>query len=118
MAFLYKKPLDADELTRIGEAFLGTHDFKAFMAARSKIKDTERTVTEFRALREGEYVKIYVSANGFLYNMVRIMVGTALEISSGRITDELSQIIENKASRLAGRALPAHGLFLNRVFYR
>jgi len=118
MSFLYKKPLDADGLTRTGEAFLGTHDFVSFMAKRSKIKDTVRTVTEFRAIREGEYVKIYVSANGFLYNMVRIMVGTALEISSGRINSDIKQITEGRDRRLAGRTLPAQGLFLNRVFYR
>ncbi len=117
LSFLYKKPLDADAVTRAGEGFIGTHDFVSFMSAHSKIKDTVRTVTEFRAEREGEYIKIYVSANGFLYNMVRIMVGTVIEILSGRIKYTVPEIIEKKDRKAAGRTAPAQGLFLNRVFY-
>lgn len=116
-AFLYKKPLDAQELTSIGSAFVGQHDFKSFMASRSKITDTVREVYEFRAEREGEFIKIYVSANGFLYNMVRIMVGTVLEIASGRIKHGIPYILEQKDRKAAGRTVPAHGLFLKKVFY-
>jgi tRNA pseudouridine38-40 synthase len=117
MAYLYKKPLDVNEINRIGAGFVGTHDFRSFMAAHSKITDTVRTVTEFRAEREGDVVKIFVTANGFLYNMVRIMVGTVLDTLSGRIKADIPQILEQKERKAAGRTAPAHGLFLNRVFY-
>lgn len=116
-AWQYHKPLDARRLTEIGNDYIGKHDFAAFMSAHSKIKDTVRNVSEFRAERDGEDIRIYVTADGFLYNMVRIMVGTALEIHSGRIKMPLKEIIERKERKNAGKTAPALGLFLNKVIY-
>ena len=97
--------------------FIGTHDFRAFMASGSDISDTVRTITDFRLERDGSFLKIYVSADGFLYNMVRILVGTLLEISEGRIAvRQVSSIIAEGNRGRAGRTAPAAGLYLNRVF--
>jgi tRNA pseudouridine38-40 synthase len=97
--------------------FLGKHDFRAFMASGSDVIDTVRTITDLRIEADGENVRIYVSADGFLYNMVRIIVGTLLEVSEGKISvQRLSQAIEDGKRELAGRTAPAEGLYLNRVF--
>ena len=77
-----------------------------------------RTVKSFSVTRDGEEVLFTVEADGFLYNMVRIMVGSLIEISENKIEkDKLSAIIESKDRALAGRTAPAQGLFLNKVKY-
>lgn len=96
----------------------GKHDFTSFMAAGSKIVDAVRTVTSCRVTREGDRVTVTVSADGFLYNMVRIIAGTLLAVSDGRISpDDIPDIIEAKDRSRAGSTLPPDGLYLNRVTY-
>ncbi|MBQ3489119.1 MAG: tRNA pseudouridine(38-40) synthase TruA [Clostridia bacterium] len=116
-ALYYPRKLDLDAIQKAIPCFLGKHDFRAFMASGSDIADTVRTVTDLRVEAEGDQVKIYVSADGFLYNMVRIIVGTLLEISEGKISfSRLEQAIATGERSLAGRTAPAEGLYLNRVF--
>lgn len=110
-------PIDVERLNELGRGFEGTHDFSSFMAAHSKIKDATRTVKYFRAEREGNFVRIYTAADGFLYNMVRIMVGTALQSLTGRIKETIPEIIEAKDRGHAGYTMPASGLYLNKVIY-
>lgn len=117
LAAKWKEPIDVGRLNIMGRDFAGTHDFSAFMAAHSKIKDATRTVKYFRAERDGSFVRIYTAADGFLYNMVRIMVGTALQVLSGNIKEPLSEIIASRDRGRAGYTMPASGLYLNRVFY-
>lgn len=104
-------PIDVTEADKRGRAYEGQHDFGAFMSAGSKITDTVRTVYYFRTVRKGDYVIIYTAADGFLYNMVRIMVGSLL-----KDTDILLALETAKRSA-AGPTAPAQGLYLNRVFY-
>ena len=113
------KKIDDNALLFVGEEFCGTHDFRAFMSKGSKItEDTVRTVSMFRTERKGELLEIYVRADGFLYNMVRIMVGTYLEAAKGHIgPGDVTKIIEGKDRARAGDTARAEGLFLNRVFY-
>ncbi len=113
----WKPYIDVEKLNEIGKGFEGTHDFSAFMASNSKITQPTRTVKYFKAERDGDFVKIYTAADGFLYNMVRIMVGTALQTLTGRIKIGIPQIIESKDRGLAGCTMPASGLYLNKVFY-
>ena len=116
-ALYYPRKLDLDAIQKAIPCFLGKHDFRAFMASGSDIADTVRTVTDLLVEAEGDQVKIYVSADGFLYNMVRIIVGTLLEISEGKISfSRLEQAIATGERSLAGRTAPAEGLYLNRVF--
>lgn len=116
-AWHYFRKLDVKKMQIAAQMFIGKHDFRAFMASGSSIADTVRTITDLRIEADGSLVKIYVSADGFLYNMVRIIVGTLIEISEGRISsDKLPSIIEGGKRDDAGRTAPPDGLYLNRVF--
>ena len=111
--------IDDKSLGFVGEEFYGEHDFRAFMSQGSKITDdTVRNVAYFRTERKDELLEIYVRADGFLYNMVRIMVGTYLEAAKGRLrAGDISNILQSGKRQLAGDTAKACGLFLNKVFY-
>ena len=97
---------------------MGTHDFSAFCAAGSSTKDNIRTVKNACVERNGDELMFYFEADGFLYNMVRIMTGTLIDISRGKISaGTIPAIIESKNRSGAGVTAPAHGLYLNRVNY-
>ncbi len=116
-AYFYFRKLDLERMREAAAWFLGKHDFRAFMASGSDIADTVRTITDLRIECDGSLVSIYVSADGFLYNMVRIIVGTLLEVSEGRIpTDRLARAVNGGNREDAGRTAPPEGLYLNRVF--
>lgn len=116
--YFYPYRLDEELLHRAAQGFLGTHDFRGFCSVGGKLHDTVRTVTESRVIREGDEVRFFVTADGFLYNMVRIMTGTLLGVAQGRIApDAIPAIIETKSRSAAGVTAPAGGLWLNRVFY-
>lgn len=115
------KPISDDALKQMNRAaagFCGTHDFAAFMAQGSKVQSTVRRVTGAEVVRDGNAVIFRVSADGFLYNMVRIMAGTLLEVAAGKISpDEIPVIIESRDRFRAGHTAPACGLYLNHVIY-
>lgn len=116
-AYEYARVLDVDLMNAAAEKIKGRHDFACFMAAGSDISDTARTINDIRVERDGENVMIFVSADGFLYNMVRIIAGTLIEVSEGKITpDSIPNIINSKNRANAGRTAPACGLYLKRVF--
>ena len=116
-AWEYARKLDVEKMSEAAERIVGKHDFACFMAAGSDICDTVRTITGIRIEKDGENVKIYVSADGFLYNMVRIIVGTLVEVSEGKISpDDIPEMIESKDRSKAGRTAPACGLYLREVF--
>ena len=118
-AYHYAKPLDCEKMNKSASGFIGRHDFTAFMAAGSSVTDTIREIYYARVIRENSFVKIIISGNGFLYNMIRIISGTLIYISEGKIpTDAIPRIIEQKSRRAAGFTVPAHGLYLNRVVYK
>ena len=101
-----------------GASYLcGTHDFRSFMAAGSKIEDCTRTVFRAEFEQTEEELRFYVSADGFLYNMVRIMVGTLLDIPQRIPPEEMLRILEAKDRSVAGMTAPSCGLYLNRVTY-
>ena len=87
------------------------------MASGSKITDAVREIKYFNAVREGDNVIFTVAADGFLYNMVRIMVGTVVEAASGTKTMPIKEIIASRDRANAGITAPARGLTLNKVFY-
>lgn len=110
--------LDEASMDLGAKAFAGRHDFASFMAAGSDIKDTVRTVTAASVVREGETIVFRVSADGFLYNMVRIMTGTLVRIGEGKARAEgIPEIIAALDRKAAGVTAPAEGLFLNKVVY-
>ena len=115
--WLFQKPIDVEKANSLCKEFIGKKDFRAFMAAGSKITDTVREIKYFKAEQLGENVVFTVAADGFLYNMVRIMVGTVAELASGVKGNSISEIIESQSRANAGITAPAKGLFLNKVFY-
>ncbi len=108
------------QMNRAADGWLGSHDFRAYMAQGSKVVSTVRNVTVSRVEREENGVFLFrVAADGFLYNMVRIMAGTLLEVGRGRLSpEEVFRITESGDRTAAGATLPACGLYLNRVAYR
>lgn len=121
LALEYGREISDEGLARMQEAascFVGTYEFDAFMSAGSQIEDTERTVFEARVERNNDLVEFTVSANGFLYNMVRIMVGTLLEVERGRIKPEgIYSIIKSKNRALSGFTAKPDGLYLKKIYY-
>ena len=116
-AWHYARLIDVEKANTLCNQFVGRKDFRAFMAAGSKIIDTVREIKYFNARAEGENIIFTVAADGFLYNMVRIMVGTVVERASGINGMDISDIIKSENRANAGITAPAHGLTLNRVFY-
>ena len=118
-SLFYPHPLDCGFLNKAAGYFCGTHDFKAFCAAGSSVQNTVRTVRRFSAERQGSFVTLKVSADGFLYHMVRIMAGTLLYVSQGKLSaEDIPGILAGRDRSLAGPTAPPHALCLNRVFYR
>jgi tRNA pseudouridine38-40 synthase len=114
----YPRPLDADFLDKQARGFTGEHDFSAFCATGASVRDTVRNVYSAAVWRDGDDVVFEVRADGFLYNMVRIMVGTLLEIAEGRIAaDTIPDIIKSRDRNRAGKTAPARGLYLYHVEY-
>ena len=98
--------------------FIGKYDFSAFMAEGSDVEDTVRNVTALSINKCGDIIEIKISADGFLYNMVRIIVGTLTEVAFERISpDSIPEIILSCKRARAGMTAPAEGLYLNRVMY-
>lgn len=110
-----------ETIARMNEAagyFCGKHDFSSYMAQGSKIVDTVRNVKYAQVYREGDLVVFRVAADGFLYNMVRIMVGTLLLVAQGKIEPcDIEKITDGKDRKNAGSTAPACGLYLNKVEY-
>lgn len=117
-ALHYPYKLDAEKMNLQAKDFIGTHDFNAFCAAGSTVTDTVRTVHDCSVRRDGDLVTVSVKGDGFLYNMVRIMVGTLLYINSGKIEENsIPDIIKSRDRLRAGITAKAHGLYLNEVYY-
>lgn len=111
-------PIDAQKLDKACKDFIGEHDFKSFCAAACDKDITVRRIFDFSVEREGDIVRFTVSGDGFLYNMVRIMVGTLLFINDGKLPeDSIPGIIAAKDRTKAGKTVPPQGLYLNKVFY-
>lgn len=119
-ALHYPHPLDASMLDRAARCFCGTHDFKACRASGANLngRGTVRTVFASGVRREGQRVTFTVSADGFLYNMVRILTGTLLYVAQGKLdVSDLPALLEAGDRTALGPTVPACGLYLNRVFY-
>ncbi|HUT33253.1 MAG TPA: tRNA pseudouridine(38-40) synthase TruA [Planctomycetota bacterium] len=112
-----RQPLDVAAMRRAAALFLGEHDFAAF-ESHSEGEGSVRTISRSDLEEAGERLDYYVAANGFLYNMVRAMVGTLLEIGSGRRPpDDVARLLASRDRSLAGRTAPAKGLCLMAVEY-
>lgn len=112
------RPLDAEAMNRAASMLVGTHDFSAFCSAGGKVEDKVRIIHRCTVERSGDWVVLEISGDGFLYNMVRIIAGTLMEISFGKRTaEELPAILESRDRSRAGATAPPHGLCLEEVYY-
>lgn len=120
-AWHYDRNILSDAVERMNEcasAIVGKHDFAAFMAAGSKIEDSVRTVKYCNVERDGDMLTLRIAADGFLYNMVRIIMGTLMLAASGKIDKaDTENIIASKDRTKAGLTAPPDGLYLNKVVY-
>ena len=105
--------LEVEQMRQAAKFLEGEHDFKSFCQTGAQVESTVRTIYQVEVLEEGADLLIRVCGNGFLYNMVRIIVGTLLEVGQGKRSPEsLQQILEAKDRGAAGSTAPAHGLLL------
>ena len=116
--WVLKEQLDLSAMRKAAKLFLGTHDFLAFCSNKQFKKSSVRTVEDIQIVCKDSELRIRVTGNGFLYNMVRILVGTLVEIGLGqRRADSIPTIFETKKRENAGAMAPAHGLYLMEVRY-
>ena len=113
------KNLDERILNTAAQYYIGTHDFTSFCTPDNRrTGDMHRTVYRAEVERQGDFVIYTVEADGFLYNMVRIMTGTLLRVAQGKNKPEdIPVIIEKRDRKYAGPTAPACGLYLNKVYY-
>ena len=118
MEYNFPQKLDIRAMQKAVKYFEGEHDFKAFKASGTSAKSSIRTIYKADVKKEGDRVYIELTGNGFLYNMVRIISGTLLEVGIGKIKpEEIPEIIESKNREKAGKTLPSQGLYLMEVKY-
>lgn len=112
-----RKP-DIEKMISASKLLLGTHDFKGFSSLGKTKKSTVRTINKVEIKEQNGLVKIRINGSGFLYNMVRIIVGTILDIGEGKLPiSVIDEIFKEKSREKAGVTLPACGLKLIEVFY-
>lgn len=111
-------PLDIDKMKRAAAVLVGEHDFKSFCSSRSQVENTFRTITDITIDKVGDMIHIRISGNGFLYNMVRIIVGTLMKIGLGIWPEDcMESILEAKDRTKAGPKAEAKGLTLVEIKY-
>ncbi len=114
----YGRNLNMNNMLEASKFFLGRHNFTSFCNSNSTVKDKVRTIYFIDITLENDIVIFKIKGDGFLYNMVRIMVGTLIEVSEGRFCpNDIKDILENMNRKYAGRTVKASGLYLNEVYY-
>ena len=118
-AWFYPRHLNEAVMQRAADCFVGTHDFSAVRAVGTEVRSPVRTVYYFDISRAGELIECRVCANGFLYNMVRAMVGTCVYAAEGKFAPEdVAAILESKNRTAAGPTVPPGGLYMTKLWYR
>ena len=125
-----KKPLKNGFITQISydlninkmkegaKFFLGEHNFSAFCSSNSSVKNFVRTIYDLKIKKVSDEIHFKITGNGFLYNMVRIIVGTLIDVGTEKISpNEVLKIIESKNRKKAGKTMPAYGLYLYKILY-
>lgn len=113
-----EKELDVEKMRIATESLIGKHDFKSFTSLKSKKKSTVREIYAINIMDKNGYLELELTGNGFLQNMVRIIVGTLLEVGLGNIeVNDIKEMLDKRDRELAGPTAPAQGLFLKDVKY-
>ena len=118
LEYQFPIPLDVEKMKKAAKYFEGEHDFAAFKASGTSSKNSVRKIFKAEVLQKQERIYIELTGSGFLYNMVRIIAGTLVDVGIGKIkSEEIPQIIKGKERKKAGKTLPAVGLYLVEVTY-
>ncbi len=117
--YFYHYPLDVEQMSEAASYLVGTHDFASFCAANAQVKSTVRTIYSCTAQKENDIITIRVTGNGFLYNMVRIIAGTLIEVGAGKCRpEEIKDILAAENRDAAGPTAPAQGLTMMGIEYK
>lgn len=112
------REIDLNKMISASKILIGKHDFQAFMNTGSIVSSTIRTISDIEINKDGELIKLYVTGDGFLYNMVRIITGTLIAIGTGEKTENvLTEAFIEKNRMLLGKTAPGKGLCLEKVYY-
>lgn len=118
LEYNFSQKMDVEKMREAIKYFIGEHDFKAFKASGTSSKSSVRTIYSAKVYKENEKIIIELTGNGFLYNMVRIISGTLVDVGIGKIKpDEIEEIIKSGNREKAGKTLPPQGLYLVNVEY-
>ncbi len=113
-----KRSLNLELMNDFCKKIIGEHDFYGFSSSGRTVENTVRTVSDCKVYKDNDLVKLEITANGFLYNMVRIISGTAVEVGIGRLKPDCAdEVFNTKLREKAGITAPPNGLFLERVYY-
>ncbi len=116
--YFYRRKLDMEAMRAAADCIVGTHDFACFMAAGSQVTDTVRTVYSLELVKIDDVITMTIQGNGFLYNMVRIIAGTLIQVGSGQLeSEQVADIIKKGERKNAGPTAPAKGLTLKVIEY-
>ncbi|MBN8203941.1 tRNA pseudouridine(38-40) synthase TruA [Bacillus sp. NTK034] len=117
-AYQYPYPLNTDAIKQAAADLIGTHDFTSFCSAKTEVEDKVRELQEIEVHEKEDMLIFRFRGTGFLYNMVRILAGTLLEVGSGeRDPDSMPSVLKEKNRSAAGKTAPPQGLYLWKVFY-
>lgn len=117
-SYFWYGALDVDAMRQAASYLVGTHDFKSFATAKPEVTDTVRTIYETSVEKEDDLIRFRITGNGFLYNMVRIITGTLLEVGKGDYPPEkVKEILAAKDRKMAGATARPEGLTLVRIQY-
>lgn len=110
--------LDIDKMRVSSSDLIGLHNFKSFCASKTSVKTFEREIYDIQIVKEGDYLKFFVTGNGFLYNMVRIIVGTLVDIGRGKLSPQtIKTMLSSDNRNVGGRTAQPQGLYLYDVEY-
>lgn len=117
-SWLYPFKLDIELMREAAAHMIGTHDFKCFTAAGGGAKETVRSIYSIDIYQQEELITVDICGNGFLYNMVRIIIGTLIAVNEGKLsTDDIKRVIASKDRGQAGPTAPPQGLTMLQIVY-
>ncbi|AJA49697.1 tRNA pseudouridine synthase A [Clostridium pasteurianum DSM 525 = ATCC 6013] len=114
----FRKNLDLGLILEASKEFIGTHDFAAFKSSGGNTKTTVRTISNLEIIKRDDYIIFTITGDGFLYNMVRIIIGTLIEVGLEKISPKnIKTILLSRNRNMAGPCVPPGGLCLEKVYY-